>query len=106
MNKASYLDSWKAELGYVAESLAMDANALLNIDDFATKNAKLGRMTNEVCRWLSRVAETNYTNYSNSAQVLPKRLLTIQSTATTGIHKQAVKRKTATGRVTDCYAQI
>jgi multidrug resistance efflux pump len=45
MNKASYLDSWKAELGYVAESLAMDANALLNIDDFATKNAKLGRMT-------------------------------------------------------------
>jgi len=45
MNKASYLDSWKAELGYVAESLAMDADALLNIDDFATRNAKLGRMT-------------------------------------------------------------
>ena len=45
MNKASYLDSWKAELGYVAESLAMDADALLKIDDFATKNAKLGRMT-------------------------------------------------------------
>lgn len=45
MNKASYLDSWKAELGYVAESLAMDADALLNIDDFATRNAQLGRMT-------------------------------------------------------------
>lgn len=45
MNKASYLDSWKAELGYVAESLAMDADALLKIDDFATRNAQLGRMT-------------------------------------------------------------
>ena len=34
LDKASYLDQYKAELGIVADSLAMDANTLFQIQDF------------------------------------------------------------------------
>ena len=34
LDKASYLDQYKAEIGIVADSLAMDANTLFEIQDF------------------------------------------------------------------------